>query len=76
MEKTSPIKNSGNTGAISTTGEGTFAGSILGSGVGSVISGCKVQGTVNGTKLTADNFSGYIFGSNNNVEATDCYFTK
>lgn len=76
MEKTSPIKNSGNTGAISTTGEGAFAGSILGSGVGSVISGCKVQGTVNGTKLTADNFGGYIFGSNNNVEATDCYFTK
>ena len=76
MGKTSPIKNSGNTGVISTTGEGTFAGSILGNGVGSTISGCKVQGTVNGTELTADNFGGYIFGSNNNVEATDCYFTK
>lgn len=54
---------------------GTVTGSIAGAIVGNnakAVSGCTVQGTVNGTTLTADNFTSYIIGTGN--AATDCTF--
>ena len=50
---------------------GSIAGAIAGNN-GKVVSGCIVQGTVNGTPLMAENYTSYIIGTGN--AATDCTF--
>ena len=50
---------------------GSTAGAIAGNN-GKAVSGCTVQGTVNGTPLTAENYTSYIIGTGN--AATDCTF--
>jgi len=50
---------------------GSIAGAIAGNN-GKAVSGCTVQGTVNGTPLTEENYTSYIIGTGN--AATDCTF--
>lgn len=64
----SSVKNNTNLGTIT----GTTAGSIAGSAEAALTS-CAVGGTVNGTVLTAGNFSSYIQGAGSGAPVA-CYF--
>ena len=68
----SAISSCKNYGAI--TGKASYTGSIAGYvTVDKAISSCTVQGSVNGTVLTSENYNSYIVGTTSGT-ITDCTF--